>query len=72
MGDSIDMLGNEILQCINSHAAFSSQEHFLGILSIDKLPKDVEEDEDRIKFAIVNTDTADGEGKHWFVIIIFG
>ena len=66
------MLSSEIKSVIARHPFASSPKNFLGVFAFDHIPTEIEADEDRILFFVVNTDDSSGEGRHWFTIIVFG
>ena len=58
------MLGSEIEQYFKSHPLL--KRHFLGIFASDQIGQISFRNK---TFAVVNTDTLEGEGQHWFLVM---
>jgi hypothetical protein len=58
------MLGSDIEQYFKKHPLL--KKYFLGIFAVDQISQIRFKDK---TFAVVNTDTLEGEGEHWFLLI---
>jgi hypothetical protein len=57
------MLGLEIVDYFKSHPLL--RKYFLGVFAADAISKILFREK---TFAVINTDPASGEGKHWYVL----
>jgi hypothetical protein len=57
------MLGIEIVNYFKAHPLLNR--HFLGVFAADAIDNIILKEK---TFAVINTDSASGEGKHWYVV----